>query len=96
MEIAEATKILDRIQAGKKPIKAKLRGADVTLVPLPGNAFRTLIDMAQPAAKEAIETLNGIGADIRPWPPMGRCDATCTWDTTLHYLMATDDLEVKT
>lgn len=87
-----ATQVLDRIQARKQPVRAKLCGVPVTVVPLDGNAFRILLSMVNRGADDAARRLNDVAANVEPWPPQGHCSAETTWDTTLHYLTMTGDL----
>lgn len=95
MDMRTATKKLDSVQAGKQAIPAKLCGVPVNLIPTEGNCFKILLSMANQNAMTAARRLNDVGADIKPWPPEGHCEAECTWDTTLNYLVMTDELVIS-
>ena len=92
MDLVKAEKKLDRVQAEGKAVPAKLLGVPVNVAPQPGNSFLVMLSMANQGAVAAARRLNDAAANVTPWPPEGHVSALCTWDTTLHYLVATDDL----
>lgn len=93
MDQRRATEMLDAVQARRQAVPAKLLGVPVNVVPMAGNIFKITLSMANENAGKAATRLNDVGADIRPWPPQGHCEADCTFDTALHYLAMTGDLD---
>ena len=92
MDQGPTTRILDGIQARRQPVRARLCGVPVNVVPMPGNSFQILLSMVNEGADKAARRLNDVAANMQPWPPQGHCSAETTWDTTLHYLVMTGDL----
>lgn len=87
-----AERKLDRIQFGRAPVRMKLMGAPVDVLPLPGNMFRITLDMAAPNAGAAARRLNDAGTDLRYGPGRKTVAAEATWDTSVHFLVMTGDL----
>ena len=95
MMIHQAERILTAIQR-KRTARCRLHGDDVTVEAIPGNAFRiTGPSVKRPDTLESYARLSKFGAELRVEPDEDgehKYVTELTWDSTLHFLVRTEDL----
>lgn len=87
----QAAKALSGIQSKNRTVRKQLCGTRVAVTPLSGNAFEITLGMSLPGADRAAGRLRDVHADIDA--DGRRMTAVVTWDTALHYLAMTGDLD---